>query len=392
MLLWLGIIFILLGVIVFLLRMLQIANSKAEQFEGILDAIPLIISATDKDRNWIYVNKAVTSRFGKSKEEFIGKKCSNWGAPICNSDSCGINCLSSGKDTTVFEDMQVNVAYVQNSKGERVGHVEVVQDVSAYNATIKMSEAKTDNLEKISDITKQLMRISNDLQRGVQGVESSADGQEQIILEFNNLIHELSNTFDQSISQIEATNKSSIEARDKASIGTEHMQNMISTMDDINKSSISIGEIIKVIESIASQTNLLALNAAIESARAGEAGRGFAVVAGEIRELANKSSETVKEIEEIIQNTLEIVDRGQNIAKDTDSALSSIAETINKTVDMSEELLETSKVQQVSVKGLSGTTDNLNVQMNTATSFARCSAGISHEITEQVEELQKVVG
>lgn len=75
------------------------------------------------------------------------------------------------------------------------------------------------------------------------------------------------------------------------------------TYDAMTQVLEKIGRIIGNINSISEQTNLLALNAAIESARAGEAGRGFAVVADEVRQLSIRTTDSVKEISDLIEET-----------------------------------------------------------------------------------------
>lgn len=101
-----------------------------------------------------------------------------------------------------------------------------------------------------------------------------------------------------------------------------------STIKELGASSTEIGQVIKVITSIAQQTNLLALNATIEAARAGEAGKGFAVVANEVKELARQ---TAKATEEISQKIAAI----QSSTTVAVSAIGSIGGIINKINEIS---------------------------------------------------------
>jgi aerotaxis receptor len=97
------------------------------------------------------------------------------------------------------------------------------------------------------------------------------------------------------------------------------------TMGEIAGSSARIGEIIQLIDGIAFQTNILALNAAVEAARAGEHGRGFAVVAAEVRSLAQRSSGAAREIKQLIADSAEKVQAGE---QQTRAARQSIDETL----------------------------------------------------------------
>ena len=82
--------------------------------------------------------------------------------------------------------------------------------------------------------------------------------------------------------------------------GGDVVAQVVTTMEEINASSRRISDITGVIDGIAFQTNILALNAAVEAARAGEQGRGFAVVAAEVRNLAQRSAESAREIKVLI--------------------------------------------------------------------------------------------
>jgi methyl-accepting chemotaxis protein len=93
-------------------------------------------------------------------------------------------------------------------------------------------------------------------------------------------------------------------------------------VQELDQASQKIGAIVNTIDSIAAQTNLLALNAAIEAARAGEHGKGFAVVADEVRKLAEKSSNSTKQIGELIGEVREIIHQ----TVDSISVTSAVAE------------------------------------------------------------------
>ncbi|CUH92787.1 methyl-accepting chemotaxis protein [Herbinix luporum] len=96
---------------------------------------------------------------------------------------------------------------------------------------------------------------------------------------------------------------------------------IINEIQNLERKSSSIGEIINVINEIADQTNLLSLNASIEAARAGDAGRGFAVVASEIRKLADQSKESVNNIISIIEGIQEDTHKAVNIAREAEEVL-----------------------------------------------------------------------
>jgi methyl-accepting chemotaxis protein len=112
------------------------------------------------------------------------------------------------------------------------------------------------------------------------------------------------------------------------------------TMNKLGTSSQEIGNVIKVITSIAQQTNLLALNATIEAARAGEAGKGFAVVANEVKELAKQTAKATEEIGQKIEAI-------QGVTKGAVSAIEEIGTIINQINDISNSIASAVEEQTV---------------------------------------------
>ena len=112
------------------------------------------------------------------------------------------------------------------------------------------------------------------------------------------------------------------------------------TMKRLGESSREIGNVIKVINSIAQQTNLLALNATIEAARAGEAGKGFAVVANEVKELAKQTAKATEEISQKIEAI-------QGVTKGAVTAIEEIGTIINQINDISNSIASAVEEQTV---------------------------------------------
>jgi len=155
---------------------------------------------------------------------------------------------------------------------------------------------------------------------------------------------------------------------DLAKSGVSVMENAIIAMEQINKSSQKINDIITLIDSIAFQTNLLALNAAVEAARAGEHGRGFAVVAGEVRTLAQKSADAAKDIRQLIEDTVKKVSEGTVHVKGSGESLNAIVESINNVNQIIEEIANSSAEQSEGVNLVNDAISQIDsaVQQNAA--------------------------
>ncbi len=144
------------------------AADTAAWYGSILDAVPFPITVTDLDMNWTFINKAVEAFLGKTRADVMGRQCSEWQAGICKTSNCGIACLRRGQHQTFFEqnggNFQVDVSYIKNARGENVGHVEVVQDISA---TVKASRYMEGEVHRLAGNLSRLAAGNLDFDTGI---------------------------------------------------------------------------------------------------------------------------------------------------------------------------------------------------------------------------------
>ena len=216
----------------------------------------------------------------------------------------------AGVLSNIGNDLASNMTQTASAINEITANIQSIK-----GRVINQSASVTETNATMEQVTVNIDKLSGHVERQTNAVSQSSSAIEEMMANI------------QSVTATLAKNAANVKnLQESSDSGRSSLHEVVQDIQEIARESEGLLEINAVMDNIAGQTNLLSMNAAIEAARAGESGKGFAVVAGEIRKLAENSSEQSKTIGIVLKKIKESIDK---ITRSTDNVLNKF-ETIDQ--------------------------------------------------------------
>ncbi len=305
--------------------------------------------------------------------------------------SQGLNALTTTANEGLSDVLRVLNAMAQGDLTQKIDkEYEGVFDALKHstNATIdKLLEVITN----IRTASTALRSGASEIATGNADLSKRTEEQASSLEETASSMEQMTSVVKQGADHAGNANELAQTAKSKAAEGGMVVQRAVDAMDEINKSSKEIADIIGVIEEIAFQTNLLALNAAVEAARAGEQGRGFAVVAGEVRNLAGRSADASKDIKDLIRNSESKVAEGSTLVNESGKTLADIEQAVIEVSAMIADIAAGTQEQTSGIEQVNTAVAQMDEMTQQNAALVEEATASSEAVAEQATGLERLM-
>lgn len=270
--------------------------------------------------------------------------------------------------------------------------VELASEVDGLGRSMEtMRNSLNELLGQVNTAVSQVNSGSEQVSQASQSLSQGATEQASSLEEISSSVTEINGQSQQNAKNALEANALAKQATENAENGNNQMKGLVQAMGEINASSEEIKKIVKIIDDIAFQINLLALNANVEAARAGKYGRGFAVVAEEVRNLAARAADAVKETTMSVDQSVKSIEMGNQSAEATAAQLEDIVGGVGKVATFLEEIAQASREQAQAISQITEGLDQIDQVTQANTASAEESASASEELASQAQHLQQMI-
>ncbi len=258
----------------------------------------------------------------------------------------------------------------------------------AYNDTV---ERLSNTFAKIWELAESVRAGAGEIAQTASDLSSRAETQAATLEQSAAALNELTESVRATSERASAADKATQANYAEAKAGESVVREAIAAMSAIERSSEQVQRIIGAIDDIAFQTNLLALNAGVEAARAGEAGRGFAVVASEVRALAQRASDSAREIRTLLSDSRNHVENGAALVAKTGESLERILQQASEVSRLMAEIAAATNEQSAGLSEINGGIGQLDRVTQENAAAAEEATAAASALNEQADDLRNLL-
>ena len=251
---------------------------------------------------------------------------------------------------------------------------------------------------RLSEVVSNVNKASDEIIEAAENMMESSNELSERTDSQSSSLEETAASIEEMVSSIKISAEKSVAGKNMMSesiVFIENAANIISktasNVEEVYHSSEKIKDITKIIEDIAFQTNILALNASVEAARAGDQGRGFAVVASEVRNLAQTTQASVKDITDLVDNTTQKVAVATETAKESQKIFIDLQKKVSETSELMETITSNALEQESGTNQISIEVNNMESATAQNAALAENSNEISKSLVEKARSLEESI-